>query len=129
MVSECRSLTSKGVCWSIENPSNSLIWHYPDLESLAESAHWTDFHVCMYGSKRKKSTAVVSNRTWFLELDCKCDGQCEHLLWGLAATETSKVWATSLESAYTWELSRAWVACAMQGLGVSKDSLPGTLSG
>ena len=31
VAAQCRALSAKGICWSIENPTNSLMWSYPDL--------------------------------------------------------------------------------------------------
>ena len=62
----CRQLSARGVCWSIENPSNSLIWHFPSVRTLIQDRVGVQFHACMWGSQRKKATSIVSNRSWFL---------------------------------------------------------------
>ena len=36
MATCCRQLSARGVCWSIENPSNSLLWHFPSVRTLIQ---------------------------------------------------------------------------------------------
>ena len=117
MAEWCRVLSSRGVCWSIENPSSSLIWAYPDLKELVASAHVVHLDACMFGSTRKKATAIiVSNRSRFRHSGIRCSGDHPREPWGKAKAAGRTVWATSLESAYTTELSRAWVSCVATAL-------------
>ena len=116
MVSWCRALSARGVCWTIENPSNSLIWAFPGLSDLVAEAHVVHLHACMFGSQRKKATALVSNRSWFRKTNIQCSGDHPHASWGKTRSSGKKVWATSLESAYTSELSHAWASCAAASL-------------
>ena len=88
----CRYLSSRGVCWSIENPSNSLIWAYPGLSDLVANAHVA----CMFGSQRKKATALASNRSWFRMTAVQCSGDHPHASWGKTRSSGKPVWATSL---------------------------------
>ena len=126
MTTWCRALSARGVCWSIENPSNSLIWAYPGLRELVQAAHVVHFDACMFGSRRKKATAIVSNRTWFRRSGVKCSGDHPHESWGKARSAGRTVWATSLESAYTPELSRAWASCVATALCEELSAAPPT---
>ena len=126
MTTWCRALSARGVCWSIENPSNSLIWAYPGWRELVQAAHVVHFDACMFGSRRKKATAIVSNRTWFRRSGVKCSGDHPHESWGKARSAGRTVWATSLESAYTPELSRAWASCVATALCQELSEAPPT---
>ena len=126
MTTWCRALSARGVCWSIENPSNSLIWAYPGLRELVQAAHVVHFDACMFGSRRKKATAIVSNRTWFRRSGVRCSGDHPHESWGKARSAGRTVWATSLESACTPELSRAWVSCVATALSEELSAAPPT---
>ena len=120
----CRFLSSKGVCWTIENPSNSLLWAYPGLDSLVASAHVVHLHACMFGSLRKKATALASNRSWFGKTAVQCSGDHPHASWGKTRSSGKSVWATSLESAYTSQLSHAWASCAAAALAPELRQAP-----
>ena len=126
MTTWCRALSARGVCWSIENPSNSLIWAYPGLRELVQAAHVVHLDACMFGSRRKKATAIASNRTWFRRSGIKCSGDHPHESWGKARSAGRTVWATSLESAYTPELSRAWASCVATALREELAAAPPT---
>ena len=78
MSAQCRVLSAKGICWTIENPTNSLMWNYPDLERVIASSHSVTFDACMHGSRRKKSTTIRANRSWFQDLQRTCDGSHTH---------------------------------------------------
>ena len=114
MSTACRDLSARGVCWSIENPTNSLIWQYPSLSDLIADKHEAAFDACMHGSRRKKKTSVWANRSWFLPLRRQCDGAHDHLPWGKARAGGRTVWSTALESAYPKELAVAWAQCAAE---------------
>ena len=82
MSSWCRHVSEKGVCWSIENPTNSLIWLFPGLSGLVAKSHVVTLHACMFGSTRRKSTTLVSNRSWFRRTAVLCSGDHAHESWG-----------------------------------------------
>ena len=100
VAAQCRALSAKGICWSIENPTNSLMWSYPDLARAIDASHCVTFDACMHGSRRRKSTTIRANRSWFQGLQRTCDGSHAHLPWGLARDQGRLVWSTALESAY-----------------------------
>ena len=112
MAACCRQLSARGICWSIENPTNSLLWHYPSVRTLITDKPETQFHACMWGSRRRKATSIVSNRSWFHGLARFCDGQHTHLGWGKVAQAGTAVWSTALESAYPKALATQWAQCA-----------------
>ena len=114
MSTTCRDLSARGVCWSIENPTNSLTWQYPSLRDLIADTHEATFDACMHGSHRKKKTSIWANRSWFLPLRRQCDGAHDHLPWGKARAGGRTVWSTALESAYPKELAVAWAQCAAE---------------
>ena len=116
MVRWCRALSARGICWTIENPSNSLIWAFPGLRDMVAEAHVVHLHSCMFGSQRKKATALASNRSWFRKTNIQCSGDHPHASWGKTRSSGKPVRATSLESAYTPELSHAWASCAASAL-------------
>ena len=78
----------------------------------------------MFGSTRKKATAIVSNRSWFRRSGIRCSGDHPHEPWGKTKASGRTVWATSLESAYTPELSRAWVSCVATALRENLAAAP-----
>ena len=55
MAAQCRALSASGICRSIENPTNSLMWTYPDLATTIATAHSVAFNACMHGSRRKRA--------------------------------------------------------------------------
>jgi len=107
MASCCRSLSQRDVCWSIENPACSLLWQLPCLKHLV-------FDACMFGSMRKKRTAVLSNKSWFQGLAQDCSGGHRHLPWGKTSVDGVSVWSTAMESAYTTQLSSVWASLAAE---------------
>ena len=112
MCTACSNLSSRGICWSIENPTNSLMWQYPQLNALVADKQEVRFDACMHGSRRRKHTSIWTNRTWFAALAAKCDGAHDHLPWGKTKDGARTVWSTALESAYTPQLASAWAQCA-----------------
>ena len=68
----------------------------------------------MFGSMRKKRTAVLSNMSWFQGLAQDCSGGHRHLPWGKTSVDLASFWATALESAYTPQLSSVWASLAAE---------------
>ena len=52
-----------GKIFSIENPTNSIIWEMTSMKTILQHADTEkiEFHACMWGSKRPKKTAFVTN--------------------------------------------------------------------
>ena len=114
----CRFLSSG------ENPSNSLLWAYPGLNDLVATAHVVHLHACMFGSQRKKATALASNRSWFRKTAVQCSRDHPHASWGKTRSSLQSVWTTSLESANTSQLSHAWASCAAAALSPELRQAP-----
>ena len=100
----CRTilkLHARGVGWSVENPSSSLMWLTDPFQSLhrelkAELIAFA-FHTCMFNAPRAKRTAIWTSVKQMLQLQRDCDGQHKHEPWGLTANNT---FATAEECAY-----------------------------
>jgi hypothetical protein len=100
-----RYCQSKGVAWSMENPTGSLFWEVPcikDLHSLAGDYAVVSllFDACMHGSRRDKRSKFLTNVEGLLQLALKCDGSHEHLPWGFEMTSHGRRWATAGEAEY-----------------------------
>ena len=63
--------------FSIENPTNSLLWKLPCYQQLRADPriHICKFDACMWGSKRDKKTAFVTNLPELQVLRKDCDGK------------------------------------------------------
>ena len=81
-----RYCLQKNVWFSIENPSRSILWELPQYQALLadERVGKVDFHACMFGGKRDKRTAFVTNCPAPLtQLDRQCTKDHWHAPWGL----------------------------------------------
>ena len=60
---EARHAHSRGVGWSIENPTGSLFWHIPYIQDLANlgGVYDVEYDACMHGSDRDKSSKWRTN--------------------------------------------------------------------
>ena len=83
----------------IENPYRSFFWHLPEITSILQDdrAVLVRCDFCMFGGKRLKKTALLANDQIIHALAVQCDGQHEHLPWGVVDGE----FATKQETAYT----------------------------
>ena len=83
----------------IENPYRSFFWHLPEITSILQDdrAVLVRCDFCMFGGKRLKKTALLANDQIIHALAVQCDGQHEHLPWGVVDEE----FATRQETAYT----------------------------
>ena len=78
----------RGVPWTLENPSSSIFWFIPSVESLLELPCVGDilFHHCMHGGRRNKQTRLRSSPSAaFAVLAVECDKSHEHLPWGVSS--------------------------------------------
>jgi hypothetical protein len=94
----CIFLNNRNVAWTMENPTNSWLWELPCMEFLVNQMFFTSFHSCAYGGKRYKATSFLTNNPVFLILCRQCDGQHEHLPWGI--DEATQQFSTALEAEY-----------------------------
>jgi len=108
-------LEAMGVSWSIENPTNSLMWATSWFADLARKSsdksephhHSTvSFDMCMHGGQRAKKTTF-----WFggvidlSPLQAQCDKSHDHLPWG-ATGDPADPFATARERNYPRLLCR-----------------------
>ena len=119
-------LEGLGIAWSIENPSNSLMWltswfvHLKELkDSTSDAMHYdrVSFHMCMHGGRRPKSTDLIfGGGVDFSDLERKCDGKHEHLPWGLSK-EPGEMFVTASERNYPQLLARRMATRAATACG------------
>ena len=77
---------SAGILCTLENPSRFWAWSTSNLrQPLHPWAHQlvsVHLHACMFGSRRRKATKLLTNHPGFLRLQLTCDGSHEHEPWG-----------------------------------------------
>ena len=78
----CRVCHRLGIYWSIENPASSRIWEFDPIFNLAmlRGVYRVCFHMCAYGSKHKKPTAILTNMQALLSLARNCTKDHEHVV-------------------------------------------------
>ena len=86
-----------GIPWTIENPTNSLMWDLEYFTWAVANGFFVNMHACAYGSSRKKLTSFLRNHREFSKLELYCDGQHEHQPWGIAEDGS---FSTALEAEY-----------------------------
>lgn len=91
----------KGIPFICENPRRSLMWKTDPFLDLPGECKFQYVHSCMYGGKRRKSTAFLMNFSASNLME-ECDNSHNHLPWGLVQTELSSElkFSTSLETEY-----------------------------
>ena len=82
-----------GILVSVENPAGSCMWKSCSSVPLLRIL----LHHCMFGSRRKKHTALACNFPAARALAVVCSGDHEHEPWGRLPGGT---WATAAECAY-----------------------------
>jgi hypothetical protein len=72
--------TAWGALWSIENPWSSLMWGETGMIGLIKftAAFWIYVDFCMYGSKYRKPTAILTTALCLDLLGRECDPQLKH---------------------------------------------------
>lgn len=76
-----------GKIFSIENPTNSIIWEMPCMKNVINHAdtHKLEFQPCMWGGTRPKKTAFLTNSTELESLRKERTHQeWEHEKWGVS---------------------------------------------
>ena len=104
--------------WSIENPAGSFLWQLPDFMKLAkqQGVLRVDFHMCAFGHKSMKPTAILTNCKTLQALGRTCPGCLFHLklkgqVWD---PETQQMqWRTKLAQVYPEVLCQEWAELAM----------------
>ena len=98
---------AKGIPFVCENPKRSLMWLTEPFADMPEQCRFQYIHACMYGSKRRKSTAFLMN--FHAEnLQTQCDEKHTHLPWGMVDSHdgTGLKFSTSLETEYPQQLCK-----------------------
>ena len=76
-------LHKRNIPWSIENPTNSLLWELRFFLFAVVHGEWIHCHACAFGGTRKKlTTFLVSDAATFQPLARLCPGDHEHEPWG-----------------------------------------------
>ena len=96
-----------GIPFICENPRRSLMWKTDAFSDLPEGCLFQYIHACMYGSKRRKSTALLMNFS-AENLKKECDNSHDHLPWGMvdAKDGAGLKFSTSLETEYPGPLCK-----------------------
>ena len=104
VIKACMDANIPFIC---ENPRRSLMWKTDAFCDLPEGCLFQCIHACMYGSKRRKSTALLMNFT-AENLKKECDNSHEHLPWGMvdAKDGAGLKFSTSLETEYPGPLCK-----------------------
>ena len=92
-----RKLQQAGIPWTIENPTNSLMWDLEYFTWAVANGFFVNMHACAYGSSRKKLTSFLCSHREFSKLELYCDGRHEHQPWGIAEDGS---FSTALEAEY-----------------------------
>jgi hypothetical protein len=98
--------TLLAVPWAIENPTNSWLWHIPEIAHLARFAVRVSFAACMHGSERPKLTSLMTTLPGLCSLSMQCDGLHKHLPWGVKKQQGKWHFATADEACYPRLLCR-----------------------
>ena len=73
----------RNIPWSIENPTNSLMWELRFFLFAVVHGEWIHCHACAFGGTQKKlTTFLVSDAATFQPLERLCQGDHEHEPWG-----------------------------------------------
>ena len=102
-----------GVYWSVENPASSKLfaWQPFMAEGAKQSATYTVYDNCRYGTPWLKPTALCGTLPGMWQLGLRCNCCSRHVvLQGKVCCRVSRrqVWLTSLAAAYPPKLCRSW---------------------
>ena len=113
LVKECISL---GILCSVENPENSLFWHFPDILKFMEHfpGHSVSFHNCMHGGKRNKLTKWWASDDTFEALRSTCDNSHSHAKWNPVPVGRQLSFPTADEAAYPGLLCKRFMSILLQ---------------
>ena len=89
-----------GCLVSAENPQNAYMWKCYSWPALVERFYEVLFQNCMHGGKRAKWSLWVSNWKALQGIAATCDGNHEHLPWGVKRTAEGTTFATAEEAEY-----------------------------
>ncbi len=115
-----------GKLFSIENPTNSILWLLPCYAELVkrQGIRSVDFHACRWGSRRDKKTSFLTNMDQLECLRLQCNHKKEeHAPWGLR-WDKSWQFATAEECEYPAELCQAVAKAAAQATAAPPPDRP-----
>lgn len=123
----------RGIIVSVENPASSWLWaaliallrkHHTAAEAkLYNTLVMILFHACCHGSPRKKHTAWLSSPTVFDALRAECQGDHEHLPFGVSWLQGKWHFDTAAERVYPKLLAQRAAACLVQAATKANLSL------
>lgn len=95
------------VLFTVENPSNSLMWETSFFAAVRHKYFFSDIDACEYGSEHKKATGFLSN-FFPVRLQTKCSGKHVHKPWTINRSSLGK-WEfdTAKAAEYTLQLCQA----------------------
>lgn len=91
LCSECN------IPWTIENPTNSMLWSLLCFEQLLQLGHFAHCEACAFGSSRNKKTSFLSSEAGISRMAVLCPGCSEHEPWG---TDDRGMFNTAKEAQY-----------------------------
>ena len=116
-------LQRRAIPWSIENPTNSLMWNLHFFSFAVVHGEWVHCHACAFGGTRKKlTTFLVSDATLYNSLERFCPGDHEHEGWGFDTS--TGTFNTAKEAEYPDEMCQVYaeiVSKIAQNRGVVVD--------
>eukprot|EP00435_Cladocopium_sp_Y103_P070387 s19_g35.t1 len=107
-------LESKGIPWTIENPTNSFLWDLPYFSFAMAHGTKYDCHACAFGSSRKKLTSFLSNRHEFIGMCKFCDDVAPHEHEGWGYDHVNKVFNTAKEAEYPHAMCKQYAQILAQ---------------
>ena len=117
-------LIALSILFSIENPTNSLLWDIPIWEKILQHAFFVVFDACCYGGKRKTSKSFLTNVGPMRAMAQKCPGGHQHLPFGRVRLDNGKyAYATAEEAAYPRALCLQIVSQVCQALHLPVGAL------
>ena len=121
-----RWLDSLSIGFTVENPTNSLLWWIPEYVAMEDISFFINFDSCMFGSERLKRTTFLTNVHELKSMEVACDNSHTHKPWGMVGSQGSQQFATSEEAAYPKPLCEAFAECLKlraRSLGYDVDAL------
>eukprot|EP00435_Cladocopium_sp_Y103_P056490 s946_g19.t1 len=112
-------LESKGIPWTIENPTNSFLWDLPYFSFAMAHGIKYDCHACAFGSSRKKLTSFLSNRHEFIGMCKFCDDVAPHEHEGWGYDHVNKVFNTAKEAEYPHAMCKQYAQILAQMMDVT----------
>ena len=111
----------------VENPARSLMWETSFFRALPATLHRCLSHSCMYGSRKKKATALLSSIA-LPRMMRVCDGSHRHEPWGIREIQHRWHFSTSDAAEYEPGFCKALAAdlleaCQAKGCVLSSERM------